>query len=81
MRAQRWSVKNSQGKLIGYIKSLTVHPFSHKVTSATVVLKRTGVQMRLPWNRFEIAGEQLLVIPIEESPGDCQVRSEEEGCS
>lgn len=62
---------------MAYVKSLTVHPSSHRVTSATVILKHTGVQMRLPWDRFEMAGEQLLVTVIDESTGDRQVRSED----
>ncbi len=77
----RWLVKNAKGQVLAYVKSLTVHPSSHRVISATVVLKRTGIQMRLPWEKFEIAGEQLLVRSIDESTGDRQVRSQEDVCS
>ena len=77
----RWPVKNAQGKVLAYVKSLTIHPSSHQVVSATVILRRTGIQMRLPWEKFEIAGEQLLVRSIDESTGDRQVRSQEDVCS
>ena len=64
IRLQRWPVKSRQGKVLGYVKTLTIHPSSKQVVSVILVLRYTGHQMRLPWDRFEIAGEQLLLCSL-----------------
>lgn len=58
-RLQRWPVKNRQGKVLGYVKSLTIHRSAKQVVYATLVLRRTRHLMRLPWDRFEFLGDQL----------------------
>jgi hypothetical protein len=52
-------MKSRQGKVLGYVKNLTIHPSSKQAVSAILVLRHTGHQMRLPWDRFEFSGEQL----------------------
>jgi hypothetical protein len=67
IRPQRWPVKNPQGKVLGYVKSLTVHPVSKRVVSVMLVLRHSGQQLRLPWDRFEMSGEQLLLPSLTDS--------------
>jgi hypothetical protein len=64
IRPQRWPVKSRQGKVLGYVKSLTIHSSAKQVVSVILVLRHTGHEMRLPWDRFEIAGEELLLCSL-----------------
>lgn len=48
IRPQRWPVKSCQGKVLKYVKSLTIHSSSEQVVSVILVLRHTGHQMRLP---------------------------------
>jgi hypothetical protein len=76
----RWPVKDAQGNVLAYVKSLTIHPASPQVVSATVILRRSGAELRLPWDRFEMAGEQLLVKCIDESVDAQRAWTREDVC-
>ncbi len=61
MPAHRVPVKNAHGRIIAYLKKLTISPASGKVVSATLILRPTGRQMSLPWDRVVLAGGYLAV--------------------
>ncbi len=54
-------VKTHQGRVIGHVKSLTICHTSKQVVSALLVLRDNGQQMHIPWNRFDISEEQLVL--------------------
>ena len=61
-----WLVKTRQGGVVGHVKSLTICHTSKQVVSALLVLRDNGQQMHIAWERFEIAGEQLMLrVPVE----------------
>ena len=77
IRPQRWPVKRRQGQVLGYVKSMTNHSSSKQVISVICVLQRTKRQMRLPLDRFEIAGEQPLLYSLSGSTDIQERRSYE----
>ena len=61
-----WVVRTQQGRVLGHVKSLTICHTSKQAVSALLVLRDNGQQMHIPWERFEIAGEQLVLrVPAE----------------
>ena len=70
-------MKRRQGQVLGYVKSMTNHSSSKQVISMIFVLQRTKRQMRLPLDRFEIAGEQPLLYSLSGSTDIQERRSYE----
>ena len=60
-----WLVKTRQGGVVGHVKSLTICHCSKQIVSALIVLRDSGQQVQIPWNRFDMVEEQLVLrVPV-----------------
>ena len=65
MHIVEWTVKMSNRKSWGKITRLIINPTTKRIVSADVLLTASGRQLRVPWNKFQIArGRILLREPI-----------------
>jgi sporulation protein YlmC with PRC-barrel domain len=69
VQPQQWVVKTRQGSVVGHVKSLTICHCSKQIVSALLVLRNSGQQVQIPWNRFEMVEEQLVLrVPVGRHP-------------
>ena len=65
VQPQQWVVKTRRGSVVGHIKSLTIRHCSKQIVSALLVLRNSGQQVHIPWNRFDMVEEQLVLrVPV-----------------
>ena len=65
VQPQQWVVKTRRGSVVGHIKSLTICHCSKQIVSALLVLRNSGQQVHIPWNRFDMVEEQLVLrVPV-----------------
>ena len=65
VQPQQWLVKTRQGGVVGHVKSLTICHCSKQIVSALLVLRNSGQQVQIPWNRFDMVEEQLVLrVPV-----------------
>lgn len=65
VQPQQWVVQTRRGSVVGHIKSLTICHCSKQIVSALLVLRNSGQQVHIPWNRFDMVEEQLVLrVPV-----------------
>ena len=65
VQPQQWVVKTRRGSVVGHIKSLTICHCLKQIVSALLVLRNSGQQVHIPWNRFDMVEEQLVLrVPV-----------------
>ncbi|MBK8378748.1 MAG: hypothetical protein IPL14_12600 [Nitrospira sp.] len=65
VQPQQWVVKTRRGSVVGHVKSLTICHCSKQIVSALLVLRNSGQQVQIPWNRVDMVEEQLVLrVPV-----------------
>ena len=54
VQPQQWVVRTRGGSVVGHVKSLTICHCSKQIVSALLVLRNSGQQVQIPWNRFDM---------------------------
>lgn len=80
VQPQQWVVKTRRGSVVGHVKSLTICHCSKQIVSALLVLRNSGQQLHIPWNRFDMVEEQLVLrVPVGRLTRELQVCRETHG--
>ena len=80
VQPQQWVVRTRGGSVVGHVKSLTICHCSKQIVSALLVLRNSGQQVQIPWNRFDMVEEQLVLrVPVGRLTRELQSRRETHG--
>ena len=61
MSTENWIVKTLGGEEWGFVKRLIINSVTKQISHADVTLSDTGQLIRIPWERFEVRDEGIIL--------------------